>query len=542
MPYNRELLAAIKLEPKSSTAWLEEPHDKVNDYYSNREDRSVDQSLEEESFSEDGKQNEATKNVIRCLKVALKRGIYSISLPEKRRPLNPKKDFTIETSMQFAPSSSRSFSCCGAGATQVKQRRQRAQQLQVQHIFSPGNEQSSTDIDWRNIENAVRGTYPEADEESALSETVRRTRSHLGREQSNCAFSSDDDDELDFDDEPPVAFTFVDYSPMCYRHIREFFHVDAKKYGEVLCNSRWHSIPTPGKSAAQLFFCGRDWVIKTMTNQESEFLRQILHRYYYHVRDNPYTLLPHFVGHHRLEIGTETHNFIIMQNVFATTNTIHEKFDLKGSTIGRFASDAEKQRATCTQKDLDINSPVHVGNERRALLIDQIKKDCDFLKRSKIMDYSFLVGIHTLPSRAAVSTQRPSLSSPSGPSGILGQLPRVLQDTVTVRANATSAQSIGTVAMDRADATIYESSDTARTKLDGRCFIADEGGMMSSKVPGLRQEIYYIGIIDILQEYNTRKTLENVWFGTLSDRERISCVNPKDYATRFISFVSSIIV
>uniref|UniRef100_A0A0A9W3B9 Putative phosphatidylinositol phosphate kinase DDB_G0267588 n=1 Tax=Lygus hesperus TaxID=30085 RepID=A0A0A9W3B9_LYGHE len=97
-----------------------------------------------------------------------------------------------------------------------------------------------------------------------------------------------------------------------------------------------------------------------MRGTESKFLRDILHRYYYHVRDNPHTLLPHFTGHFRLLLGRRAVNFIVMKNVFATTNTIDEKFDLKGSTIGRFASEIEKMRATCTQKDLDIHHPIHL--------------------------------------------------------------------------------------------------------------------------------------------------------------------------------------
>lgn len=125
---------------------------------------------------------------------------------------------------------------------------------------------------------------------------------------------------------------------MCYRHIREFLHVNPKTYLDALMKSRWRSIPTPGKSNAQLFFCGRDWVIKSMKSSESEFLRDILHRYYYHVRDNPFTLLPHFTGHYRLQLGRMSFDFIIMKNVFATINTIDEKFDLKGSTIGRYAT------------------------------------------------------------------------------------------------------------------------------------------------------------------------------------------------------------
>ncbi|KPI85935.1 phosphatidylinositol-4-phosphate-5-kinase-likep ro tein [Leptomonas seymouri] len=548
MPFNRELLASVKLESISDSDWMDEGHEKTVDGRSVVTDGSL---LAHAEKDEDEQQNLATKNLIRCFKIALERVITSISLPEKKRPLNPQKDFTIEASMHFRATRTGGIQCCSASATNIKQRRRYHSQMvsarptnaggthflppssrrsEFSQIFSLVDRNSDSDEELQIDYDAF--TMPgstAAARRDTLAGRFRRAPKALARNHSMLGFSSDDDDEDEEEDQPPVDFTFTDYSPMCYRHIREFFAVDPKEYCDVLCNSRWHSIPTPGKSAAQLFFCGRDWVIKTMTDMESEFLREILHRYYYHVRDNPYTLLPHFVGHHRVRIGAKAFNFIIMQNVFATTNTIHEKFDLKGSTIGRFASDAEKRRATCTQKDLDINSPLHVGGERRALLIDQIRKDCEFLKRSSIMDYSFLVGINVVPSVAERG------ANPSASPG--AQMRNVAE--ATLRMSATTYATLG----DRQESTGADLTDQIRNaNLDGRCFTADQGGMMSNTVPGLRQEIYYIGIIDILQEFNARKRLENVVFGAMYDRKRISCVDPNDYAARFIAFMSSIIV
>nr|CCM14971.1 Putative phosphatidylinositol-4-phosphate-5-kinas e-likep ro tein [Leishmania guyanensis] len=547
MPLNRELLASVRLEAVSESDWMEEGYDKANDSRSAGADGSVQGASPNTDGNDD--QNAATKKVIHCLKIALERVITSISLPEKRRPLNPQKDFSIASTINFSASRrAETIACCGPNAASVKKARgQQMRDSRTPVIGGPNRQghrlrgeashvlpmdeamlRSEDDID-RNYGGLTTsgGIF-----ESTVTRENRLHRS-LARTQTLVDFSTDDEDDEDEEAIPPASFTFTDFSPMCYRHIREFFHVDSTAYCDVLCNSRWHSIPTPGKSAAQLFFCGRDWVIKTMTEQESNFLCKILHRYYYHVRDNPFTLLPHFVGHYRLRIGRNTHIFIIMQNVFATTNTIHEKFDLKGSTIGRFASDAEKRRTTFTQKDLDINSPMHLGMERRLLLIDQVKKDCEFLKRSMIMDYSFLVGIHVLPLTGN------TLSSVN-PGGLLGMLTRSVTDA-TLRTITTLGY---TTAGDRLESPGADVAEFARSGvfLDGRCFTADQGGMLSNKVPGLRQEIYYIGIIDILQEYTARKALENAVLGSIYDRKRISCVQPNDYAARFIAFISSIIV
>mmetsp|Transcript_28114 Transcript_28114/g.87104 ORF Transcript_28114/g.87104 Transcript_28114/m.87104 type:complete len:400 (-) Transcript_28114:27-1226(-) len=301
--------------------------------------------------------------------------------------------------------------------------------------------------------------------------------------------SSDESDDGKRDATPP--FDFTDYAPMCYRHIREFLGVEWQHFQDVLVSSRWHSIPTPGKSTAQLFFCGQNWVVKTMTKEESKFLRDILHRYYYHVRDNPHTLLPHFVGHHSLSLaidGTQKKvSFVIMQNVFATPNKIHEKFDLKGSTVGRYAAPAERRKQTCTKKDLDINRPIRVGNVRRELLLGQMRRDCDFLKKASIMDYSFLIGIHRCDGSAASVARR----------------------LVTE---------------------------------DERCFTADQGGMLSVPGPHGEREVYYVGVIDILQEYNLWKRSETAIRGIVNDASEISSVHPREYAARFVDFMSSIIV
>jgi 1-phosphatidylinositol-4-phosphate 5-kinase len=304
--------------------------------------------------------------------------------------------------------------------------------------------------------------------------------------------SDDSDEEGDLG-----SFEFTDYAPMCYRHIREFFGIEWKQFQEVLCGSKWHSIPTPGKSTAQLFFCGQNWVVKTMTREESKFLRTILHRYYYHVRDNPYTLLPHFVGHHSLELSLSGSvskiSFVIMQNVFATPNKIHEKFDLKGSTIGRYATPEERLKQTCTKKDLDVNRPMRIGPSRRALLLAQMRRDCDFLRRSQVMDYSFLIGIHYHDPSKPIGAPSPMRTAKVPP------------------------------------------------QEDERCFTADQGGMMSLTSPLGEREVYYVGIIDILQEYNLWKFSETVVRSVVDDRTEISSVDPKDYSSRFVAFMSTII-
>lgn len=51
------------------------------------------------------------------------------------------------------------------------------------------------------------------------------------------------------------------------------------------------------------------------------------------------------------------------------------------------------------------------------------------------------------------------------------------------------------------------------------------------------QEIYFIGLIDILQIYNSSKRMETFLRGLQHDKKQVSCVEPSWYAERMLRFV-----
>ena len=83
-----------------------------------------------------------------------------------------------------------------------------------------------------------------------------------------------------------------------------------------------------------------------------------------------------------------------MQSVFH--GDVHEMYDLKGSTVGRFATEAEKARgpAHTVLKDMDLQRKIRLGPGRREAFLRQVSLDAAFLERMGIMDYSLLLGIH----------------------------------------------------------------------------------------------------------------------------------------------------
>merc|ERR1712176_568353 len=65
---------------------------------------------------------------------------------------------------------------------------------------------------------------------------------------------------------------------------------------------------------------------------------------------------------------------------------MHKKFDLKGSRVGREASESDKKKLFPVLKDL------HFGPHKDRIL-KQLQVDCELLTSFNMMDYSLLVGI-----------------------------------------------------------------------------------------------------------------------------------------------------
>ena len=82
-----------------------------------------------------------------------------------------------------------------------------------------------------------------------------------------------------------------------------------------------------GKSGS-FFYYSNDalYMIKKIPQREMSSLRWLLPTYVRHVEAYPHTLLPRFMGAHRLivpELGKV--HFVVFANVFSTDRTIHER-------------------------------------------------------------------------------------------------------------------------------------------------------------------------------------------------------------------------
>lgn len=114
------------------------------------------------------------------------------------------------------------------------------------------------------------------------------------------------------------------------------------------------------------------------------------------------SLLPRFVGLYSFTVGNDKMpvRVLVMANVFGGACKITRRYDLKGSTFGRRASQKECRKATPVFKDLDWlerEKAIRVLSAERDLLRDAIAADVKFLAEQGLMDYSLLVGVHDLP-------------------------------------------------------------------------------------------------------------------------------------------------
>ncbi|XVE94056.1 hypothetical protein REPUB_Repub01dG0247400 [Reevesia pubescens] len=363
-----------------------------------------------------------------------------------------------------------------------------------------------------------------------------------------------------------IDFYWKDYCPMVFRNLREMFKLDAADYMMSICgDDGLTEISSPGKSGSIFYVSHNDkFVIKTLKKSELKVLLKMLPKYYNHVKEHENTLITKFFGLHRITLrGRKKVLFVVMGNMFCTELRIHRRYDLKGSTHGRF-TDKDKIHENTTLKDLDLSYEFRMDKSLRKFLFYQLSLDCNFLKSQQIIDYSLLLGLHfRAPEQLNGLLEPPNMmpnieSSPAGeglttegevlfpPKGL--QLVAHEPSSVNtepgphIRGRALRAYSMGDKEVD----VLVPGTGRLRVQLGVNM---PAKAKANHKLSGVEDdsaevepfEVYdvvlYMGIIDILQEYNAKKKAEHAWKSVKFDPVSISAVEPELYAKRFIDFL-----
>lgn len=285
------------------------------------------------------------------------------------------------------------------------------------------------------------------------------------------------------------------YRPELFSKIRVGIGISEESYINALSTENLSCLRSDSKSG-QAFWVSNDGsiVLKTLKHYEVCNLRGVLDSYYGHLIDSA-SCIASILGIYRVT----THKgvvkyFMVNRNVYPSPiisklassgdkmkdgkNIVIRKWDLKGSTIGRRAA-----VTSTVMKDLDLMDSgqlLQLGATKEFLL-QTLERDVRFLRTHKFMDYSLLVAETSNEGHHAA-----------------------------------------------ANAVLRHSSHLGRV-LDhkGKLVLRGENG-----------RVYYFGIIDFLQKYSVRKSLETMLKGLLYDKAKISCVNPVLYARRMIAFIN----
>uniref|UniRef100_A0A6I8N3Y5 Phosphatidylinositol 5-phosphate 4-kinase type-2 gamma n=1 Tax=Ornithorhynchus anatinus TaxID=9258 RepID=A0A6I8N3Y5_ORNAN len=246
--------------------------------------------------------------------------------------------------------------------------------------------------------------------------------------------------------------------------------------------------------------------------------------YQYVVKCHGSTLLPQFLGMYRVSVDSEHSYLLVMRNMFSHRLSVHRKYDLKGSLVSREASDKEKVKDLPTLKDMDFlnkNQKIYVGEEERKVFLEKLKRDVEFLVQLKIMDYSLLLGIHDVERAEQEQEQEQELDG----EGDSGATPHLLPPG----SYGSSPEGIG--------GSVHAHRPLGPGEFES---LIDVYAVRSAQ-GAPQQEVYFMGVIDILTQYDARKkaahAAKTVKHGAGAE---ISTVHPEQYAKRFLDFISNI--
>nr|XP_020852980.1 phosphatidylinositol 5-phosphate 4-kinase type-2 beta isoform X1 [Phascolarctos cinereus] len=271
----------------------------------------------------------------------------------------------------------------------------------------------------------------------------------------------------------------------------------------------------------------RRFVIKAVSSEDVAEMHNILKKYHqFIVECHGNTLLPQFLGMYRLTVdGVETY-MVVTRNVFSHRLTVHRKYDLKGSTVSREASDKEKAKDLPTFKDNDFlneGQKLHVGEESKKNFLEKLKRDVEFLAQLKIMDYSLLVGIHDVDraEQEEMEVEERAEDEECENDGVGGNL---------LCSYGTPPDSPGNLL------------NFPRFFGPGEFDPSVDVYAMKSHENAPKKEVYFMAIIDILTPYDAKKkaahAAKTVKHGAGAE---ISTVNPEQYSKRFNEFMSNIL-
>ena len=382
------------------------------------------------------------------------------------------------------------------------------------------------------------------------------------------------------------TFKFKDYAPRAFAAVRDIFGVSKTDYVNSVCGTQYFLNFISNSKSQQYFFYSHDgkFLIKTQTRDEVRFLRKMLPAYYAHLKAHPGSLLTRFLGMSRIKFYhlRRKVRFVVMMSVHPTALHVHTTYDLKGCTHGRRTTAKERERDQrlglgLHLKDLDLLDDgfrLDLDARGRRAFLTQLRRDVAFLRDRRIMDYSLLIGVHdpaqqafdawdgslrdSLADVAAAARPAPPKAAPSvvslssGLVGGGGDAAVAADDDEPAPAPPLDPPSSDDEADDD-PLSVTEAVDAAQALRRASRVTADRSGLValtSRRDLGIQARAadgevgptYFLGVIDVLIKYNSKKQAETILKSFKAPRATISSVPPSEYADRFLAFVEDEVI
>ena len=242
---------------------------------------------------------------------------------------------------------------------------------------------------------------------------------HPQQQQAVQAVQAPQEAVFDLDD----THRFRDWRPGTFALLRALDGLSNQRYLDLMSHSTREKLSSEGGSGAFQFFCGLGEVlVKTVSAGEKATLLRILDQYMDHLKKNPSSHLVRFYGLHSLTLFNKEFSFVVMRNVFPPSANINQRYDIKGSWVGRYASvvvpgsrqtcrlcgndfivgassssscpvGVQGHEANTVFKDNDLTQKIRLRSDDCFNVIETLTRDSDALCAMGITDFSLLIGV-----------------------------------------------------------------------------------------------------------------------------------------------------
>ena len=325
----------------------------------------------------------------------------------------------------------------------------------------------------------------------------------------------------------------TEYAPKSFAFLRKEENIDIDEMIESFLpiNNKEGIKESQGKSGS--FFISTDdnkYMIKTLKEGEFHLLREsFLKQYIEYISENGDSLLCRLYGLYKLTmVKGKDFLLIVMRNVIGDYHkNITVKYDVKGCTYGRKVKidDVPSYKIkNLTLKDInfiEMEKKIKLKEEYINPFVKSIRKDGQFLRQMKVMDYSlFLVKINLNDYEYSELFKNDSS-----------------------KLEADSKNYVNVDIYDKMDTLSLNNLNLSLNVKSKNNYIHDCECFRIYMFPSTENNTAYIlSIIDYFQSYNIKKKLESTYKVGIKgkDEETISCVDPDLYSNRFVKFMTKI--